>query len=73
MYVATPEALVVPMPSVDVPLRKPTTSPATAGVTVADSITIEPETTVDAPSGAKVVAVVIALTVNVCDVLVDAA
>ena len=73
VYVATPEALVIPVPSVAAPFRKLTVSPATAGVTVADSVTVEPETAVDLPRGANVVVVVIALTVSVCDVLADAA
>ena len=66
-----PAAFVVPVPSVVEPFRKLTVSPATAGVTVADSVTVEPETAVDELSVASVVVVEIAVTVSVCDVLAE--
>ena len=64
--------MVVPVPSVAVPFRKLTVSPATAGVTVADSVTVEPDTAVDELNAASVVVVEIAVTVNVCAALAEA-
>ena len=65
--------MVVPVPSVDEPFRKVTVSPVAAGVTVAESVTVEPDTTVDELNVASVVVVEIAVTVSVCDVLAEAA
>ena len=64
--------MVVPVPRVAVPFRKLTVSPATAGVTVADNVTVDPDTAVDEVNAASVVVVEIAVTVSVCDVLAEA-
>ena len=72
VYVAVPDALVVPVPSVAVPFRKLTVSPATAGVTDDDNVTVEPAAIVDEPIEAKVVVVAIAVTVKGCAALADA-
>ena len=64
--------MVIPVPSVEEPFRKLTLSPAAAGVTVAESVTAEPDTAVDDANGVSVVVVVMAVTVSVCEVLAEA-
>ena len=62
--------MVVPVPSAVVPFRKLTVSPATAGVTVADSVTVEPDTAVDELNAASAVVVAIGVTVSTYGVAV---